>query len=167
MLRFALSICLFVPCLLPAGAVGLLLPVDAAGDEPQPVDMQIDGDRAVLSNAHLAVELSLKQGQARTVLARNLRAGKELRLDGDDFTLRFEDGCVVRSGELQVISLKHVPVGASGKRLAVTYQQVYAIQSNADAVGRLRPLGFPSGQFYGFLRRENLAHVLQLYFGHC
>ncbi len=83
------------------------------------VQAHIQSNRATISNPSLSIELSLANNRTHIALIRNLRSGKSLLIEGDDFTLEFVSGRVVRAGDFLVESSKSEPAGASGKRLVL------------------------------------------------
>jgi hypothetical protein len=83
------------------------------------VQVNIQSNRATISNPSLSIEFSLANRRAHTALIRNLRSGKSLPVEGDDFALEFVSGRAVRAADFLVERSKSEPAGASGKRLVL------------------------------------------------
>ncbi|KPJ57859.1 MAG: hypothetical protein AMS16_00530 [Planctomycetes bacterium DG_58] len=87
----------------------------------KPVEVWTDAHRAVISNEFLSLEVSRDGKQAKTTKIRNLRAGKTLDLEGEDFVLEYTDGSASRSSELVCDDIRTEPVAATEKRLVLGF----------------------------------------------
>ncbi|MGQ9589426.1 MAG: hypothetical protein ACUVYA_03930 [Planctomycetota bacterium] len=77
-----------------------------SGVFPGKVWAKVGPERAEIGNEHLALSIAFEGGRFRTVLLRNLRARKDVRLEGEDFAVELEGGRVLRPGELPVSSAR-------------------------------------------------------------
>ena len=90
--------------------------------EKKPVAVWMDGQGAGISNGFLSVEIARNGNRAATSKIRNLRAGKNLDLEGDDFVLEFADGGSARSTDLACTEVRETSTTEGGKQLVLTYQ---------------------------------------------
>ncbi len=84
------------------------------------VEVHIAGGRATIRNASLAIEMSLTDSRARTVLIGNRRTAGTLPIDGDDFSLEFASRRTVKAGEFLLENAKEESAGLAGKRLVIS-----------------------------------------------
>ncbi len=83
------------------------------------VQAQIGRGQAIISNRYLSLEFSLAQGRARIARIKNLRTGKSINVDGEDFTMRFADGHTVKSTEFQLTKPSEVTIEPDAKQLVL------------------------------------------------
>jgi hypothetical protein len=94
----------------------LLERASASASQPA-VQAQIGRGQAKISNRYLSLEFSLTQGRARIARIKNLRTGKSINVDGEDFTLKFADGYTVKSTEFQLTKPSEVTIEPDAKQL--------------------------------------------------
>lgn len=103
-----------------AAASAARAPAASPEESPGGVWAKVSGERAEIGNEHLALSFALEGGRCRTVLLRNLRARKDVRLEGEDFAVAFEGGRSLRSSDLPVSSAREEG-GPAARRLRIEF----------------------------------------------